>query len=108
MTSSEGAVSIRPERARLVVEDSMELLGQITYELTALRALVCPPSAWGQLGATACTGTQQWMQQLNQALATCVQFHEQVQRLINGSANLYQDTDEDIGEQYRDVYFRQA
>jgi hypothetical protein len=106
MTNSQQAFSMRPEQARLVVEDCMELLGQITYELTSLRALVCPPSAWGQLGGTAATGTQQWMQQLNQALATCVQFHEQLQRLINRAANSVQNTDQDVQQQYRDVFFR--
>ncbi len=94
MVSTQNAMSIKPQQARLVVEDCMELLGQITYEITALRALICPPTAWGQLGAPAAAGTQQWMQQLNQALALCVAYHEQLQRLIRTAGNRYESADQ--------------
>lgn len=94
-------MSIRPQRARVVVEECIELLGQIMYERTALLALVCPPTAWGQLGSPAAAGTQQWMQQVNQTLLTLIRFHELLQKLIKNAADRYENEDQDTEQQYR-------
>ncbi|MGF1647310.1 MAG: hypothetical protein ACFCVF_10395 [Kineosporiaceae bacterium] len=101
MTSSRQAMSIRPQRARTIVEDCIELLGQIMYERTALMALVVPPTAWGQLGSPAAAGTQQWMQQVNQTLLTLIQFHELLQKLIKEASNRYENEDQDTEQQFR-------
>jgi hypothetical protein len=101
MTSSRQAMSIRPQRARTIVEDCIELLGQIMYERTALVALVCPPTSWGQLGSPAAAGTPQWMQQVNQTLLTLIQFHEMLQKLIKDASDRYENQDQDTEQRYR-------
>ncbi|MGF1663482.1 MAG: hypothetical protein ACFCVG_13650 [Kineosporiaceae bacterium] len=99
--NSEQAMSIRPRQALEIVESCIDLLGQIMYERTALMALVCPPTAWSQLGSTAATATQHWMQQVNQALLTLIQFHELLQKLIKDAADRYQNQDQDTEQEYR-------
>lgn len=112
MTSSEAArdaqdtrnaMTIRPYRAREIVEDCIELLAQLMYRRTAIVALMCPPTAWGQLGGSFAGTKDAWVQQVDQVLLTLVQAHEQLQRRIKQAADSYEHQDQDVEEQYRAI-----
>jgi hypothetical protein len=98
-----GNYEIQPDRARNTVLDAMELLGQITFELTSLQSLVLPPTVFAQIGQTPAASTARWKQQLLQTFFSLVRLLSEYNDRVTRSADAYQRGDGAVTDTYRNM-----